>query len=300
MEDDFEERIAAAESLAQLQQGSNDNNSQLQLFVEPTPLNDDFDEYGEFYEEATQENKLAQHASIPNTQKWYEYHAGRVNTGMIFILRPCRFLSKIYRENGPTALITVGLVNASSAGLLIYMALVDLLAADFMGPKLQGSIKLQIKSYIAVLLGAGEISVVVYGRETRAVNTSHGCSLWKGIYKLLKLFKNNSSLQVEYNTSVLSWEDHWVGNQALATCFPDLYSIASSKNWTVSACATSIANGGSWNLGLDRRLNQHQIRSLLSSWHYRWSFQWGGSRLHQIELRQVRKFSVKSCYTAIQ
>ncbi|KAK9169487.1 hypothetical protein Syun_001627 [Stephania yunnanensis] len=64
-------------------------------------------------------------------------------------------LSSVYKENSPSSLITVGLLNASSAGLLIYMALVDLLSADFMGPKLQGSIKLQIKAYIAVLLGAG-------------------------------------------------------------------------------------------------------------------------------------------------
>ncbi|KAK9267107.1 hypothetical protein L1049_009526 [Liquidambar formosana] len=69
-------------------------------------------------------------------------------------------LSKTYKENSPSSLITVGLLNASSAGLLIYMALVDLLAEDFMGPKLQGSIKLQIKSYIAVLLGAGGMSVM--------------------------------------------------------------------------------------------------------------------------------------------
>nr|TKS01376.1 fe(2+) transport protein 1-like [Populus alba] len=69
-------------------------------------------------------------------------------------------LSKMYKENSPNALITVGLLNASSAGLLIYMALVDLLAADFMGPKLQGSIKLQVKSYMAVLLGAGGMSLM--------------------------------------------------------------------------------------------------------------------------------------------
>jgi len=69
-------------------------------------------------------------------------------------------LSTTYQENSPRALITVGLLNASSAGLLIYMALVDLLAADFMGDKLQGSVKLQIKSYMAVLLGAGGMSVM--------------------------------------------------------------------------------------------------------------------------------------------
>ena len=35
-------------------------------------------------------------------------------------------LSKTYKENSPSALITVGLLNASSAGLLIYMAIMDL------------------------------------------------------------------------------------------------------------------------------------------------------------------------------
>ncbi|KAG6695096.1 hypothetical protein I3843_09G078500 [Carya illinoinensis] len=69
-------------------------------------------------------------------------------------------LSKTYQENSPSALITVGLLNASSAGLLIYMALVDLLAADFMGPRMQASMKLQIKSYMAVLLGAGGMSLM--------------------------------------------------------------------------------------------------------------------------------------------
>ncbi|KAG9439522.1 hypothetical protein H6P81_019687 [Aristolochia fimbriata] len=69
-------------------------------------------------------------------------------------------LSNVYRENSQSSLITVGLLNASSAGLLIYMALVDLLAADFMGGKLQSSIKLQLKSYVAVLLGAGGMSLM--------------------------------------------------------------------------------------------------------------------------------------------
>ncbi|KAL8507404.1 hypothetical protein ACS0TY_018090 [Phlomoides rotata] len=69
-------------------------------------------------------------------------------------------LASTYKENSPRALITVGLLNASSAGLLIYMALVDLLAADFMGSKLQANLKLQIKSFMAVLLGAGGMSLM--------------------------------------------------------------------------------------------------------------------------------------------
>ncbi|KAK2434346.1 fe(2) transport protein [Trifolium repens] len=69
-------------------------------------------------------------------------------------------MSSSYKENSPKALITVGLLNGSSAGLLIYMALVDLLASDFMSKRMQGSIKLQLKSYIAVFIGAGGMSLM--------------------------------------------------------------------------------------------------------------------------------------------
>nr|TKV92147.1 hypothetical protein SEVIR_9G144800v2 [Setaria viridis] len=69
-------------------------------------------------------------------------------------------LTRVYSDSSPTALIVVGLLNAASAGLLHYMALVDLLAADFMGPKLQGSVRLQLVSFFAVLLGAGGMSVM--------------------------------------------------------------------------------------------------------------------------------------------
>ncbi|KAJ3674463.1 hypothetical protein LUZ60_005079 [Juncus effusus] len=69
-------------------------------------------------------------------------------------------LSNVYRDGSPTALIVVGLLNAASAGLLNYTALVDLLAADFMGPKLQGNVRLQLVAFVAVLFGAGGMSVM--------------------------------------------------------------------------------------------------------------------------------------------
>ncbi|KAA0052675.1 hypothetical protein IC582_017883 [Cucumis melo] len=69
-------------------------------------------------------------------------------------------LSNVYSENSPTALIVVGILNALSAGLLNYMALVDLLAHDFMGPKLQANLKLHIWAYVAVLLGVGGMSLL--------------------------------------------------------------------------------------------------------------------------------------------
>lgn len=69
-------------------------------------------------------------------------------------------LTKVYKEHSPTALVVVGLLNAASAGLLHYLALVELLAAHFMGSKLQSSIKLQFLSLLAVLLGVGVMSAM--------------------------------------------------------------------------------------------------------------------------------------------
>ncbi|XP_073151160.1 zinc transporter 8-like [Henckelia pumila] len=69
-------------------------------------------------------------------------------------------ISNIYSETSPTALIVEGCFNSASAGILIYMALVDLLAADFMSPKLQGSGKLQLGANVSLLLGAGAMSLL--------------------------------------------------------------------------------------------------------------------------------------------
>lgn len=66
----------------------------------------------------------------------------------------------IYSENTPTALIVQGIFNSASAGILIYMALVDLLAADFMDPKMQSNIRLQLAANLSLLLGAGCMSVL--------------------------------------------------------------------------------------------------------------------------------------------
>ncbi|KAM6548650.1 hypothetical protein CsatB_020326 [Cannabis sativa] len=69
-------------------------------------------------------------------------------------------ISNVYDENSNTALIVEGIFNAASAGILIYMSLVDLLAADFMSPKLQNNTRLQIGANLSLLLGAGCMSVL--------------------------------------------------------------------------------------------------------------------------------------------
>ncbi|GFS44814.1 zinc transporter 3 precursor [Actinidia rufa] len=69
-------------------------------------------------------------------------------------------ISNTYNENSPTALVMEGIFNSASAGILIYMALVDLLAADFMNPRMQSNLKLQLGSNLSLLLGAGGMSVL--------------------------------------------------------------------------------------------------------------------------------------------
>ncbi|KAF5742377.1 putative zinc/iron transporter [Tripterygium wilfordii] len=69
-------------------------------------------------------------------------------------------ISKTYNENSPTALIVEGTLNSASAGILIYMALVDLLAADFMNPRMQSNLKLLIGACISLLMGSGCMSIL--------------------------------------------------------------------------------------------------------------------------------------------
>ncbi|KAL8461838.1 hypothetical protein ACS0TY_033070 [Phlomoides rotata] len=69
-------------------------------------------------------------------------------------------ISSVYKEDSPKALIIEGIFNSASAGILVYMALVDLLAADFMNPRMQSNVRLQIGAHISLLLGAGCMSVL--------------------------------------------------------------------------------------------------------------------------------------------
>nr|GEV79003.1 hypothetical protein [Tanacetum cinerariifolium] len=62
-------------------------------------------------------------------------------------------ISKTYDKNSHLALILEGVFNAASAGILIYMTLVDLLAVDFMKAKVQTSLKLQVLAYLSLLFG---------------------------------------------------------------------------------------------------------------------------------------------------
>ncbi|XP_078438126.1 zinc transporter 5-like [Wolffia australiana] len=65
-----------------------------------------------------------------------------------------------YDENSTKALIVEGVLDSTAAGILIYMSLVDLLAADFLSKRMQQRGKLQLFSYVCLLLGAGAMSFI--------------------------------------------------------------------------------------------------------------------------------------------
>jgi zinc transporter 1/2/3 len=69
-------------------------------------------------------------------------------------------ISSSYNVHSSTAFIIEGVFNSASAGILIYMSLVDLLATDFNNPKLQTNTKLQLMTYLALFLGAGIMSML--------------------------------------------------------------------------------------------------------------------------------------------
>ncbi|XP_077221121.1 zinc transporter 8-like [Tasmannia lanceolata] len=69
-------------------------------------------------------------------------------------------ISSVYNENSPAALIVEGIFNSVSSGILIYMALVDLLAADFKNPIVQNNGKLQLCVNAFLLFGAGCMSLL--------------------------------------------------------------------------------------------------------------------------------------------
>ncbi|KAK9126714.1 hypothetical protein Scep_015560 [Stephania cephalantha] len=84
-----------------------------------------------------------------------------VTTPMGIILGMIIFSVTGYDDSNPNALIMEGLLGALSAGILIYMALVDLIAADFFhNPIMTSQRSIKKLCYVALLLGSASMSVL--------------------------------------------------------------------------------------------------------------------------------------------
>ncbi|KAK8505277.1 hypothetical protein V6N13_045719 [Hibiscus sabdariffa] len=64
-------------------------------------------------------------------------------------------IASFYNPYSPAALVTEGILDSLSAGILVYMALVDLIAADFLSKRMSCNFRLQVVSYLMLFLGAG-------------------------------------------------------------------------------------------------------------------------------------------------
>ena len=84
-----------------------------------------------------------------------------VTTPMGIILGMVLFSMTGYDDTNPKALIMEGLLGSVSSGILIYMALVDLIAVDFFHNKLMNSnVYFKKVSFIALTLGSASMSVL--------------------------------------------------------------------------------------------------------------------------------------------
>lgn len=84
-----------------------------------------------------------------------------VTTPMGIILGMALFSLTGYDDSSPNALIMEGLLGSISSGILIYMALVDLIAVDFFHNKLMNSNpRLKKVSFIALTLGSASMSIL--------------------------------------------------------------------------------------------------------------------------------------------
>lgn len=84
-----------------------------------------------------------------------------VTTPVGIILGMVLFSVTGYDDSNPKALIMEGLLGSVSSGILIYMALVDLIAVDFFHNKLMNSnLSLKKFSFLALTLGSASMSVL--------------------------------------------------------------------------------------------------------------------------------------------
>ncbi|KAL0017613.1 hypothetical protein SO802_004682 [Lithocarpus litseifolius] len=67
-------------------------------------------------------------------------------------------IASFYNQYSVGALVTEGILDSMSAGILVYMALVDLIAADFLSKRMSCNFRLQVVSYFTLFLGAGLMS----------------------------------------------------------------------------------------------------------------------------------------------
>lgn len=139
---------------------------------------------------------------------------------------------------------------------------------------------------------------IMNGWDTTDPRGPHGYSLWKGIMKLLPLFKEGLGYEVGNGRMTKFWEDAWCGESSLKQDFPYLFSMTIDPTSLVASNFSKNRGEVVWSPIFRRAL-----------------FDWEISRVFQLLARLADKhidqdlndwrvwkynlgdvFSVKSCY----
>ena len=108
-----------------------------------------------------------------------------------------------------------------------------------------------------------QVIVGKYGQEdegwcTNGVRERHGVGVWKAIKNGWEDLKVRMRFKVGSGNRVKFWKDRWCGDVPLRDAFPDLFSIASSKDARVA----DSWDGGSWNPRFIRQLNDWELEEV--------------------------------------
>lgn len=92
-----------------------------------------------------------------------------------------------------------------------------------------------------------------------------GCSYWKGLNKVLQLFKRLTRFNVAVNSKKSFWEDVWCGQMPLQKCYPNAYQCCWSKGGLIKDFVRAEDRDAfSWDLHLHRRLSDRCIEEVTS------------------------------------
>ena len=82
--------------------------------------------------------------------------------------------------------------------------------------------------------------------------------VWKGIKGRWEMFKTRTGFTVEVGNRVKFWKDKWCGDSSLRESFPELYSIASSKDAWVS----DLWEDGGWSPRFTGQLHDWELEEV--------------------------------------
>ena len=91
---------------------------------------------------------------------------------------------------------------------------------------------------------------------------SYGVGLWKSIAKETDQLKKDCVFKLGDDRKIIFWEDTWYGRQPLCEAFPDLYSIADSKEAKAVEIWVREDGGGAWDPKFLRSFNDWELEAI--------------------------------------